>query len=319
MTSIYDVLIVHSIILCWIIPIFMLGTSLLSLPMTITRDYTMTTMSVYVALKLVSDHIDSLPAPILRLCQHRFQEAFYRYFPMEFSTPSVVVSSDDWERPQIILTGPHGVFNMGGIRSIIVTGYKNKRLICAMAPTMAYTWLEPILRLMGTDGMIPLNHKSIQSEMSRETQRDLIVIPGGFIETNTGNEVFSTMDDSKWEYWLLQCLRYGYDASFQWIHGATQVYHTGTYGMKIRLALGKLGIPCMVPIGKRGTVIAHNDIPMTVCGFRIHVKQLPNANRSSPELHALILDFRSRVDHLIAKYPPNECLHQAPVRMISSL
>jgi hypothetical protein len=127
------------------------------------------------------------------------------------------------------------------------------------------------------------------------------------------------MDDSKWAYWLLQCLRHGYDASFQWIYGATQVYHTGSGGMAMRLMFGKKGIPFVLPMGKYGTPIAHNDVPMTVCGFRIPVNPMPTATRSSPELRTLILDFQTRVDDLMRRFPANEAHDQAPVVKVSKL
>jgi hypothetical protein len=277
-------------------------------------------MCLYVSVKLLSDRIDRLPADILRQCQVRFQQALVNYFPMEHLTPSVLVASEDFERPQVILTGPHGIFTMGAARSTIISGYKSKRLIVAMAPVMSTTWMKMVLRLIGTDDMLPLNHTAVQAEMSGDTTRDLIVIAGGFIELNTGNEIFSTMDDSKWAYWLLQCLRHGYDASFQWIHGATQVYHTGTSTMGMRLLMGTMGIPFFIPSGQyRTPFVAHNDVPMTVCGFRIQVKPMPAADRSSPELHALIQDFHTRVDNLLAKFPADKHRGQAPVVRVSNL
>ena len=208
------------------------------------------------------------------------------------------------------------MFNMGGIRSILTPLFEDKNIVCAIAPVMAYTWFEPILRLAGTDGMIKLNHKSIQVEMMGG-HRDLIVIPGGFVETNTGNEEFATMDESKWGYWLWQCTVHGYDLSFQWIYGATQVYHTGVGCMATRLQVGKAGVPLVWPSGKFGTFAARNDVGMSICGFRMSVVHDPNVDRSSPAFQALIGDFHMRVQELLTKYPPTG--KQSAVKMISSL
>jgi hypothetical protein len=172
-----------------------------------------------------------------------------------------------------------------------------------------------MFRMTGLDGMIPLSHTAIQREMRRNAHRDLVVIPGGFIETNTGNEHFSTMADVTWDYWLLQCLRHGYDVSFQWIHGATQIYHTGKGGMRIRLMMAKLGLPCLVP----GNVLARNEVPLSVCSFRLPVHHVPGATRNSPEFHALVGEFRTRVGSLLTLYPHNLSKGQAPVVMASSL
>jgi hypothetical protein len=207
---------------------------------------------------------------------------------------------------------------MGGIRSVITPEYEDKKLVVAVAPTMSYTWFEPILRLTGADGMLPLHHATIQKEMMHNATRDIIVIPGGFVETNTGNEEFSTMDDSKWAYWLLLCSRHGYDVSFQWIYGATQIYHTGTYGMTTRLFLGRMGIPCtMPPRGKYGTFLAHNDVGMTICSFRMSIPHRPDMSRTSQEFISLLHLFKQRVSELLAKYSP--AADQAPVRVLSSL
>jgi hypothetical protein len=207
---------------------------------------------------------------------------------------------------------------MGGIRSVITPEYKDKKLVVAVAPAMAYTWFEPILRLAGTDGMLPLQHANIQKEMTHNTGRDIITIPGGFVETNTGNEHFSTIDDSKWAYWLLSCSRHGYDLSFQWIYGATQIYHTGTSGMATRLLFGRMGIPCVPPPrGKYGTLLARNDVDMSVCSFRMSVPHRPDLVKTSPEFVSLLHEFRQRVANLLIKYTPVD--DQAPVRPISSL
>jgi hypothetical protein len=317
--TIGDALIVHTILLCWLMPVILGTTGVVCLPWQGTRTYACVALCLYSGVKVLVDRIDLLPESYSRTLKIHFRQAVNRYFRLQHLTPSIIVPAEQWERPQVILTGPHGVFNMGGIRSIINPELKDTNIVCAIAPVMAHTWFEPILRLAGSVGMLPLDHQSITSEMSRNKNRDIMVIPGGFVEANTGNDHFSTMDDSKWEYWLLQCLRHGYDASFQWIHGATQVYHTGTYGLTTRMWFGKMGIPCVIPFGKYGIPIAHNDVGMSVCGFRINVQCVPDSNRSSPEFHALVRDFRTRVSDLLSKYPPNRTLRQAPIKMISSL
>jgi hypothetical protein len=194
--------------------------------------------------------------------------------------------------------------------------FEDKHLVCAIAPMMAHTWFEPILRLAGTDGMIALNHKSIHAEMSAG-HRDMIVIPGGYVETNTGNEEFATMDESKWAYWLWQCTVHGYDLSFQWIYGATQIYHTGVGYMATRLKAGQRGIPFMYPSGRYGTLAARNNVGLSVCGFRMSVEHVPDVDRASPAFQGLIGDFKMRVQELLATYPPTG--KQSVVKMISSL
>ena len=309
---------VHCAPFCWTMPVILFVSGLLCLVTPETRVYATAPMSLYIAGKVASDHFDLLSDTTQDVLKRRFQSAFMAYFRLQHLTPSVVVSVENWERPQVIMSGPHGVFNLGGIRSIMTATHEDKKIICAIAPAMGYMWFDHILRMGGIDGMMPLQHQSIQNEMVRAS-RDIMVITGGFIETNTGNENFATMSDDTWDYWLLQCLRHGYDASFQWIHGATQVYHTGSVGIQTRLLCGKLGIPCMVPSGQYHTPMAHNDVQMSVCSFRLPVECVPDASRTSPEFLGLVQEFRSRGTDLIARYPPKTAFGQAPLKMISSL
>jgi hypothetical protein len=307
---------VHLVILCWLVPMMLLAMTLVCLSVPNTRLLSPGVVCFYLGVKILTDQVGLLPARHFHTLKVYFQRSFLHYFTMVRLTPSLTVSKDQWERPQVIMTGPHGVFNMGGIRSMITPLFEDKHVVCAIAPIMTYTWFEPILRLAGTEGMIALDHKSIQVEMS-SGQRDIMVIPGGFVETNTGNEEFATMYDSKWEYWLWQCTKHGYDLSFQWIYGATQVYHTGVAAMATRLQLGQKGIPFTFPSGKFGTFAAYNDIKMAICGFRMPVVHVPDVDRSSPTFKALVSEFHLRVQDLLSKYPPTG--KQSIVKMISSL
>jgi len=307
---------VHLVILCWLVPAMLVVSTVVCMAVPNTRLLSPSLFSMYLLVKTSTDRIGMLPTHYFRILQVRFQRSFINYFTMVRLTPPLTVSKDQWKRPQVIMTGPHGVFNMGGIRSMVTPLFEDKNVVCAIAPAMGYTWFEPILRLAGTDGMISLDHKSIQVEMS-SAQRDIIVIPGGFVETNTGNEEFATMDDSKWAYWLWQCTRHGYDLSFQWIYGATQVYHTGVGAMAIRTLLGQKGIPFVFPLGQFGSFVAYNDVRMSTCGFRMPVVHVPNVDRSSPAFKELLSDFHMRVKDLLSAYPPTG--KQSPVKMISAL
>lgn len=299
----------------WILPFLMIGT----LPITLfcrNDGSTVCIATLYVLVKCMTNNMH-YTAPFETLKQ-RFQEGFRRYFQLTPLTASVIVRVRDWKSPQVIMTGPHGCFNMGGMRSVITTDGLDKNIVCALAPAMSYAFFEAIVRLAGLQGMIPLRHSSICAEMLRSS-RDLMVIPGGFVETNTGNEKFSTMYDGTWEYWVMMCMRHGYDVSFQWIHGASQTYHTGTAWMDVRKKFGKYGIPCMWPHGKYGTLLPRNDVPFTVAAFRMTVPHLPQCTRSDPTVQSTLAHFRQRVQQLLSEYPPCALKNQSPVTHISRL
>ena len=157
--------------------------------------------TLYCILKILTDRFQYLPTGAQYALSRMFQNACLSYFRIEHATPSVMVRCRDWVRPQVIMTGPHGVFNMGGIVSIMTSDYADKNVVCALDPKLVhYAWFQPILHMAGSQGMIPLRHASITAEM-HIASRDLMVIPGGFVETNTGNEHYATMDDSRWDYW----------------------------------------------------------------------------------------------------------------------
>lgn len=316
MERITDIILVHTVLITWICPMLLCIGGITSLVYDPTNYISIYPLMLYALGKVVSDTIDTTSPSGFRQLQIAFQTSFTRYFRMNHLTPSVVVPTSSWSRPQVIMTGPHGVFNMGGIRSILTSDHTEKNIICAIAPIMGYTWFQLILRLAGTHGMLPLDHGSVQQEMSRGT-RDIMVIPGGYVETNTGNEHGATMDSSKWDYWLLQCARHGYDASFQWIHGATQVYHTGQRGLALRRWCGEKGIPCVFPVGQWNTPLAHHDVQMSTCGFRMSVTKIPDVTRDTPEFRTLVATFRARVHDLVTvQYPPQPSLHQAPVELL---
>ena len=244
-----DILFVHLTILLWVGPLVP-GVVGVTAAITGSWQYTVGSTALYGAIKVLTDRFACLPESTQRALAVHVQRAFLSYFRIEHVTPSVMVRSRDWKQPQLIMTGPHGVFTMGGFVSSMTSDHLRKHVVCAIDPTLIRCcWFEPIVHMVGSMGVIPLRHAAICAEM-RSATRDLMVIPGGFVETNTGNETYATMDDSKWDYWLLQCLRWGYDASFQWVHGETNVYHTGTVGMRTRLACARRGLPCVWPRGK---------------------------------------------------------------------
>lgn len=269
-------------------------------------------MMGYITGKCLTDSIEH--TTMFPYCQRIFQTTFKQFFTLRYLTPTVIVSVTDWTRPQVIMTGPHGVCNMGGIRSIITSDTEpEKNVVCAITPVVNWTYFTPILRLAGAMGMISLNHHNITEEMKR-AKRDIIVIPGGFVETNTGNEKFATMDDSKWGYWVLQCLRHGYDLSFQWIHGATQIYRTGDRFIHTRHWMGRHGIPFILP-----NMLPKNTVDMSICSFRMRVETaMPTATKTSPEYLDLLARFQERVFRMVTvEYPP--ILPQAPLRICSKL
>ena len=315
-----DTISVHSVVCCWLLPAVLVALTTL-FPLSNTGHPYRRSLQSGSALLLCHVFFASFaswPTALRHRLSRAFRRGFLSYFTIEHKTPSVVVSTQEWQRPQVILTGPHGVFNMCGIASILTEDQTDKQLVCAIAPVMVYTWFEPILHMAGSMGMIPLRHAAINKEMTAAA-RDLMVIPGGFVETNTGNEHFATMDESKWDYWLLQCLRYGYDASFQWIHGGTQVYHTGRSFMDTRLAAGRLGIPCVLPYGRWGTPLARNTVPFSVAGFRVPVDRVEGVTRDSKEFLALRGEFRVRVEDLLRTYPPDKVKGQCGLRRISRM
>lgn len=287
------------LVLAWVGPAVVVVTCLL------TQWFYMTMACVltYVALWGIHWPLDHWKRP--------FQDGLMRSLQLVHRTPSVVVSTENWKRPQIIITGPHGIFCLGVLRSILTPDHSNKRLVCATAPIMWYSCMHLIARLCGMsgNGILPLKHRHIEREMYRG-HRDIAVISGGFVETNTGNVDFATMHDSKWAYWMRQCMRHGYDISFQWVYGGTQIIHTTSHCLPLRAYMGKLGIPCFVP-----RLRVHTDVPLVVIGFRMPVDHVPGIDIDAPAFKQTLQTFKMRVHELMQTYPPVPGIH-APVHTI---
>lgn len=308
-TCVWPIVGVHTTLLAWVVPFLMLASvvpaSLLYGTLTGVKI-----SAVYAIIRLLSENYDLAPQYVKKSLERWFMSSFLQYFRMTNLTPTLFVSKRAWTRPQVVMIGPHGVFNMGGFRSFITDDMQPKNIVCAIDSAMQHSWFQPILRMAGSDGMIPLRHSSIEAEMWR-AGRDLVVIPGGFVETNTGSEHTATMDTSKWAYWIVQCMRHGYDASFQWVYGGTQVFHTGDKLMGLRAWMGRRGVPFVFPRGKYGLPVARNDVPMAVAGFRMKVPHMPGVSRSAPEVAETMARFEARVATLLRRNPPQA--EHAPV------
>jgi hypothetical protein len=261
----------------------------------------------YIFLLKFADYIHKMP--FFGFFQNLVRTQVQKYFKLEYLTPSVFVSKKDWIKPQIIISGPHGLFSFAIARSITD---KINNCIFGIDNTLTYNPLITMfLKFGGLNGVLGLKHKKIIKELSNKKQ-DILVIPGGFVEASSCSETCNTMYSKQWSYWILQAIKNNYDVSFMWVYGGTQTYHQGSFFSKFRTFFAKRNIPMIFPFGRFFSFIPYNDVPFSVVSFRKTYPHNPNAKLE--DIQNEISDFHTCVFELMIKYPPKE--YHAPIKHI---
>lgn len=221
-----------------------------------------------------------------------------RYFDIEHLTPNILVEKPNWTKPQTVLGGPHSVFAFALMQSVFSTVDPN--VIVAGHASVVDTPLAFIVaKVWGCEGLLVLKDHNIKREMSL-AKRDILLIPGGFGELNCFTDNATIIDHSKWGYWVLRSVQYGYDISFQWILGGNKTYHSLDFLPCLKEWCAKRNIPCVLPIGKNLSIIPHNDAQMYLISFRKTLPHDPNANKDS--VRYLLKELHIEVQQLLKRF-----------------
>jgi hypothetical protein len=86
--------------------------------------------------------------------------------------------------------------------------------------------LNPFIGLFGKwDGMVEiqgLKDALVVKELKRGVH-DALVVAGGFEEASLGSYERNRICRQTWPYWVKRALQHGYDLTFMWVYGGTQV------------------------------------------------------------------------------------------------
>eukprot|EP00658_Telonema_sp_P-2_P081309 TRINITY_DN829_c0_g1_i12.p1 TRINITY_DN829_c0_g1~~TRINITY_DN829_c0_g1_i12.p1 ORF type:complete len:254 (-),score=64.08 TRINITY_DN829_c0_g1_i12:300-1061(-) len=209
---------------------------------------------------------------------------------------------------QVTLAGPHGLFSLGLNRTMHPEGCK---MIMFVDNNLAV--FNPFIRMFakwtGMWDLEGLKHTKVTSALERG-ECDLIVVAGGFVEAAAGTQNANRIARQTWPYWVKQCLVHGYDLSFLWIYGATQVFDQSEESLENRVKLASHSIPAITPFGKFGLPIPRSP-PLRVLNFKMELPhiQAPTPQQVGEWLHKLEL----RVQQMIADYPPPPGVGVAPI------
>ena len=122
-----DLLFVHLIILLWVGPLVP-GVVGMIAAMAGSWQYTVGSTALYGAIKVLTDRFTCLPDDAQRALAVHLQRAYL----------------------QLIMTGPHGVFALGGFVSGMTSDHLPKNVVCAIDPNLIrYGWIQPLVPMMG--------------------------------------------------------------------------------------------------------------------------------------------------------------------------
>mmetsp|Transcript_37119 Transcript_37119/g.44868 ORF Transcript_37119/g.44868 Transcript_37119/m.44868 type:complete len:346 (-) Transcript_37119:699-1736(-) len=245
---------------------------------------------------------------LFRPFSHLYKTTFATHFPeTRFLTPSVMRTETDPspEKCQVIIAGPHGLFSLALMR-IIPADARMKLFVDNTLATV-----NPFIPLFGKwSGMKDLDglqNKKVTKCM-KAGDHDVMVVAGGFEEASVGTGTCNRICRQTWGYWMRKALQNGFDISFMWVYGGTQVFHQPELGVSVRHMFAKRSIPCILPIGKMYLPVPTNT-QLQVVNFRMQLPHIPDCTRE--QAREWQVKFEARVQQLLRDYPPLEGL--APV------
>jgi len=148
-------------------------------------------------------------------------------------------------KPTVYLAGPHGMFCVGMKRllgspfippgSVVMFDSKLYNM------SWGATWSA---RTLGHPSA-PLTHKSVSGIMC-SGQKNICVMPGGFVEAAGATETIEYISLDKITYYQKMCKRYGYRLQYLMIYGGSTFYRHHDVWRDARLQLAALDIPSAV-------------------------------------------------------------------------
>jgi len=176
-------------------------------------------------------------------------KASFRWMNPSMDIWTMSASSSGTTKPMIILAGPHGILLESVVISFARTNPTIRRSVLLAGDRLFASGLfgtGVLAKMVGFDGLVPLVDADIRRTMTVGVD-DILVCPGGIIEGTTGHSTRATLYDGTWAYWVRKAMTHGYDLTFVWVYGGTQMIRQSPMAMTTRERLVRWGIPTILP------------------------------------------------------------------------
>jgi len=212
-----------------------------------------------------------------------FRKAYRAIFEAHFHDHRWLTAdyvTNNGPKRQVTIAGPHGLFSLALNRTMHPEGCN---LVMFVDNNLAV--FNPFVKMFAKwTGMLDLQglkHSKVQ-QLMRCNQQDALVVAGGFVEAAVGTQEVNRVCRHMWPYWVKMCLLHGYELSFLWIYGATQVFNQSESGMQTRRGLAEKSMPAITPFGKFGLPVPKAP-PLRVVNFRMELPHIKEPSKHEVE------------------------------------
>ena len=163
------------------------------------------------------------------------------------------------------------------------------------------------------DGLLEIQglaDANIQRELKRRVN-DVIVVAGGFEEASLGSYERNRICRQTWPYWVKRCLQNGYDMTFMWVYGGTQVYNQPEAGRDTRWLFAKRAIPAIIPAGPMGVPLVPLRVPLRCMQVKLELPTI--AEPSAEEVEYWTSQLEAKATALLLEHPTPPGLGLAPI------
>jgi len=247
-------------------------------------------------------------SPVMSPFRKAYRFIFDGHFPdHQWITPDFVANKGP--KRLATIAGPHGLFSLA-LNRTMTTEADNVIMFVDNNLAVFNPFIKMFAKWTGMLDLQGLKHTKVQGVM-QHAEHDVLVVAGGFVEAAVGTQQHNRICRQMWPYWVKQCLHHGYDLSFLWILGGTEVFHQSESSVQTRFNLASLSLPAITPIGKFGLPIPLST-PLRIMNFKIELPSITNPSADQVDHWVLVLE--RRVQELIREHSQvPEQLGVAPV------